>query len=192
MLRRFSRTLLANLAGRACRSYVLARADVCKCVDGTAIGCRATPSDTDETCALLRHRFSTGRCRRADGHRVREVAGTRIVDRATVLLRPTMQAGFSRTIQGPEMTMKLRGEGWRNCRVCCRKTCFFSVRERKQRLAAGARRAVVDGPSALCSIPACRAQATARRRGANPPCALLLPAELRRPRGRGRRHVRAR
>src|SRR5947209_7547803 len=103
---------LQNQSGDPGRRDVDGRgfAPVCQSPLHAAIGCRATPSDTDETCALVRRRFSTGRYRRADGHQVRVVAGTRIVDPATVLLRPATQAGFSRTIQGPEMVVKLRRE----------------------------------------------------------------------------------
>jgi hypothetical protein len=85
------------------------------CAQTGVIGSRATPSDTSETCGLLQRPFSTGRCRRANGHQVREVACIRIVDPPTVLLRSATQAGFSRAIQGPETTGRRR-EWCLNCR----------------------------------------------------------------------------
>jgi hypothetical protein len=78
-----------------------------QCGHCNVIGCRATPSDTTKTFVLARRPSSIGRCRRANGHQVREVVDTRIVGPATALWRPATQAGFSRTIQGPEARVKV-------------------------------------------------------------------------------------
>jgi hypothetical protein len=73
----------------------------------TVIGCRATPFDTMETCAL-RQPSSIGQCRRADDHQVfREVACAGAVVPKPVLFRPAMQAGFSKTPSGSETRMEL-------------------------------------------------------------------------------------
>jgi hypothetical protein len=96
----------------------------------TVIGCRATPSDTKETYALLQQ-FSISQCRQADDHQVfREVACVAIVLPNAVLFRPATQSGFSKTFSGLETRAKLL----RNCslslRWCRRKTCFTSKMER--------------------------------------------------------------
>ena len=66
--------------------------------------------------------------------------------------------------------MKLRRQFWLNYSYCCRKTCSALRNGAKQRLAAEAHRAVVNGPSDFCTIPTLGAQATAAGQLIKSPC----------------------
>ncbi len=115
------------------------------------ICCRATRFGTIQTGALLQRSSSTRQCRPVASHQVREAAYARGAIPTTVLFSPATQAGFCRTVQGPEKRVKTHVECW--LKSCSRKTCFTSVNGAKQRLAAGAHRAVVNGPSDCCIRP---------------------------------------
>src|ERR1700738_447355 len=80
--------------------------------------------------ALLRHPAgSICRYRRAAGHHVREVAGAGPVPPIPVQFCSAMPAAFAETIQGPEMMRLFQGSSLK-CRLCCRKTCLTSIKER--------------------------------------------------------------
>ena len=138
----------------------------------TVIGCRATRSYTDKTFVLLQRSSSTSRYRRAADHQVREAACTDAVVSTTLLLRLATRPEFSRTVRGAEERMKLRRQFWVNYSYCCRKTCSALRNGAKQRLAAGAHRAVVNGPSIFYSIPTFGDQATAAGQLMKSPCGL--------------------
>ena len=121
-------------------------------------GCRATQSDTTETCALLQRPSSISPYRRAADHQVREVACIGIGVPTPVPLRETTQAEFS-TIRGLETSAQVRDCNMLNWTSCYRKTYFHLHNGVKQRLAAEADRAVVNGPSKYCIMCTCGAQA---------------------------------
>jgi hypothetical protein len=121
-------------------------------------GCRATQSDTTETFALRQRPSSISPYRRAADHQVREVACIGIGVPTPVPLRETTQAEFS-NIRGLETSAQVRDCNMLNWTSCYRKTWFHLHNGVKQRLAAEADRAVVNGPSNYCIMCTCGAQA---------------------------------
>jgi hypothetical protein len=121
------------------------------------IGCRARQSEASETCALLRRLSSICRCRRAAGHQVRESCLYWRRRSHPSIVATSHASGVFQDHLKSRKERKLRRECW--LRQCCRKTWFHLRNGAKQRLAAGAHRAIVKGPSDFCIMPTSTTQA---------------------------------